>query len=161
MNKNYKIILLTCFVCGFRINSKAQQNTVSSGGEATGSGGTVSYSTGQTDYITVTGSGGTASQGVQQPFEIFVATGVEETSINLTAAIFPNPVENSLTLTVETISSNMSFSIYDSGGKLIRQENLISAQTIISLSEISNGIYFLKIKNNEKELKSFKVIKNK
>ncbi|HRH68316.1 MAG TPA: hypothetical protein PLB89_02300 [Flavobacteriales bacterium] len=45
--------------------SIAQRNTVSAGGEAMGSGGTVSFSVGQLDYITASGSGGSAQQGVQ------------------------------------------------------------------------------------------------
>lgn len=154
------INLLFCLGAGTTA-SFAQQNTVSSGGEASGSGGTVSYSTGQTDYITTTGSGGTTTQGVQQPFEIFVFTGVEETTIILQATVFPNPAQHSLTLTLGSISSPMSFSIYDANGKLIKQENLFFTQTIISISELSAGIYFLKINDNKKELKSFKIIKNK
>lgn len=47
--------------------SIAQQNTVAAGGEATGTGGTVSFSVGQLDAFTATGSGGTAQHGVQQP----------------------------------------------------------------------------------------------
>jgi hypothetical protein len=45
----------------------AQQNTTAAGGNATGAGGSVSYSVGQIDYITETGAGGKANQGVQQP----------------------------------------------------------------------------------------------
>ena len=45
----------------------AQQNTTAAGGNATGAGGSVSYTIGQIDYITETGAGGNANQGVQQP----------------------------------------------------------------------------------------------
>jgi len=47
------------------------------GGNATGQNGRVSYSIGQVDFITVSGSGGTVTQGIQQPYEIFVV-GVED-----------------------------------------------------------------------------------
>jgi hypothetical protein len=39
------------------------------GGEATGSGGSVSYSVGQVVYTTNTGINGSVAQGVQQPYE--------------------------------------------------------------------------------------------
>jgi len=45
----------------------AQQAILAAGGEATGAGGTVSFSVGQIDYIEATGGGGKANQGVQQP----------------------------------------------------------------------------------------------
>jgi len=160
MKNLLKFIYLIPFT-GLFFSSSAQQNTVSSGGEATGSGGTASYSTGQTDYITTSGSGGTTTQGVQQPYEIFIATGVEETGIVLQASVFPNPAENHIILTVENPESEMNFYLYDNNGKLVKQEKIISKQTKIVLTEISNGIYFLRINNNEKEIKSFKIIKNK
>ena len=46
-----------------------QQAVLGGGGEATGSGGTVSYSIGQIAY-TSKGAGGTVSEGVQQAFEV-------------------------------------------------------------------------------------------
>ena len=45
-----KKIATTGFFACFSMLSFSQQNTVSSGGEAIGSGGTVSYSVGQIDY---------------------------------------------------------------------------------------------------------------
>jgi len=62
----------------------AQEAIPASGGNAKGSGGTVSYSFGQVYYISVEGVNGTVAQGVQQPFEISVVTGNKiATGINL------------------------------------------------------------------------------
>ena len=64
--------ILFCAVI-YSLNSQsanAQQNTVGTGGTAIGSGGSVSYSIGQLDYITASGSGGSASQGMQQVFKV-------------------------------------------------------------------------------------------
>jgi hypothetical protein len=47
----------------------SQESLSTSGGEANGTGGTVSYSIGQVFYSTYSGSNGTLSEGVQQPFE--------------------------------------------------------------------------------------------
>lgn len=46
---------------------QAQNIVLASGGNAMGTGGSVSYSIGQLDYISVSGSYGSVSQGVQQP----------------------------------------------------------------------------------------------
>ena len=40
----------------------------------TGSGGTVSYISGQTSYTSIVSSSGTVHEGIQQPFEIQVVT---------------------------------------------------------------------------------------
>ena len=66
------ILPITLFNLMFYFTTSAQQNTVASGGMATGSGGSVSYSIGQIDYITATGTGGTASQGVQQVYRLTI-----------------------------------------------------------------------------------------
>ena len=79
---------------------QAQNNSVTAGGDASGSGGSISYSIGQVDYIQATGSGGTANQGVQQPIEIYVLGNDEFSNIELSAVIFPNPTSNYVTLSI-------------------------------------------------------------
>lgn len=59
------LALLFPFYCQ---SSFAQQANVSSGGNATGSGGSVSYSVGQVFFSGNSGTGGSVSQGVQQSF---------------------------------------------------------------------------------------------
>ena len=72
----------------------AQESVNGSGGEATGTGGTASYSLGQVVYTTNTGTNGSVVQGVQQPYEISTTLGINETSINLELSVYPNPTNN-------------------------------------------------------------------
>ena len=67
-NKEHIIIILLIILSSFRI--MAQQAINASGANATGSGGSVSYSVGQVLYTTNSGSNGSSAQGVQQPYEI-------------------------------------------------------------------------------------------
>jgi hypothetical protein len=53
----------------------AQEAIPAGGGNASGSGGSASYSVGQVVYTTNTGTNGSAAQGVQQPYEISVVSG--------------------------------------------------------------------------------------
>ena len=55
---------------------QAQQSPTATGGEATGTGGTASYSVGQVVYTTNTGTNGSMAQGVQQPYEISTTVGI-------------------------------------------------------------------------------------
>ncbi|RLD56213.1 MAG: T9SS C-terminal target domain-containing protein, partial [Bacteroidetes bacterium] len=66
-------------------NLQAQEVIPATGGEASGSGGSASYTVGQVVYTTNTGTNGNSvSQGVQQPYEISVVTGIAEAKdINL------------------------------------------------------------------------------
>ncbi|MDY2585962.1 T9SS type A sorting domain-containing protein [Winogradskyella aquimaris] len=63
-----KPLLIAYFLC-ISLSMFSQENISTSGGEATGSGGAVSYSIGQVVYSTYIGSNGTLSEGVQQPQE--------------------------------------------------------------------------------------------
>ena len=51
--------------------SISQESVNASGGNATGSGGSISYTIGQIDYIEASGVGGSVNQGIQQAYEIF------------------------------------------------------------------------------------------
>jgi len=67
--KQTKLILTLFLVMGFGIiASIAQQGLVSAGGEATGSGGTMSFSTGQTDFMHFSSETGSIQFGLQQVF---------------------------------------------------------------------------------------------
>ena len=70
--KHKKIITSVVFLLLGLGGLHAQENTTAAGGEATGSGGTASYSVGQVVYTTVTGTNGSVAQGVQHPYEISI-----------------------------------------------------------------------------------------
>ncbi len=64
-----KLVLTLIVVTGLGLlSSKAQQGVVSAGGEATGSGGTMSFSTGQTDFMYFSSENGSIQFGLQQVF---------------------------------------------------------------------------------------------
>lgn len=133
-----------------------------SGGNASGSGGTVSYSIGQIVYNTNVGTNGTVSQGIQQPYEISMVTELEEAQgINLSITAFPNPTTDYLTLRTKNVDNqNLSFQLYDINGKMIQKSKINISETRISMTEIPPAIYFLKIIDNGKEVKVFKIVKN-
>ena len=78
--------------------TQAQESANSSGGDASGKGGSVAYSVGQVVYTTNTGSKGTVAQGVQEPYEISIVLGIDNLTINLELTAYPNPTTSYLTL---------------------------------------------------------------
>ncbi len=78
-NKSRPILLLTAGLLWAGL-AQSQESANASGGDATGSGGTVAYSVGQVVYTSNTSSSGTVDQGVQHAFEIYTV-GIKETEL--------------------------------------------------------------------------------
>ena len=141
---------------------QAQTSVNATDGDVSGSGGSVSYSVGQVVYTTHTGTSGSVAEGVQQPYEISVVTGLEEAqSINLSVTAYPNPTTDYLTLRIDEFEiSNLSFQLYDMNGKLLQNEKITGNQTSIVMSNLLPATYFVKVIQGNKEVKTFKIIKN-
>ena len=79
-----KLILSVTFLLGLGLTGlQAQEAVLASGGDTSGSGGSISYSVGQVVYTTNTGTSGySVAEGVQQPYEISVVTSLDK-SINI------------------------------------------------------------------------------
>jgi len=137
----------------------AQQTVTTTGSEATGTGGTASYTVGQVVYTTNTGTNGNVAQGVQQPFEISTTLGISETTINLELSVYPNPTTDFLTLKVEK-TDGLTYQLYDLQGKIIESKAVNSPSSNISLEAQPTSIYFLKVTKNKQIVKTFKIIKN-
>lgn len=160
MKKKLKLFILLLFT-GF-ISLQAQDVVPAGGGEASGSGGSASYTAGQVVYTTNVGTNGNSvAQGVQQSFEILVLAGIPEAEgIKLKIQAYPNPVTNRLTLKVENYqSNNLHYRFFNSAGKLIKTKNITETETRISMQGLGSAVYFLKVTDNEKEIKTFKIIK--
>lgn len=158
-------ILLTF---GFSLSSvSAQESVNATGGNASGSGGSAGYSVGQVAYQTHTGTSSSVSEGVQQPYEISVVTGLEEAQgINLSVSAYPNPTTDYLTLEIEgEVQTQYIVSLYDMNGKLLQNKKITGGQTSIVMSNLVPSTYFVKVTIKvqglaPQEVKTFKIIKN-
>jgi len=159
MKRNSIILFFPCLL--WAIHANAQQGAVVSGGDASGSNGKVSYSIGQMDYQTETGSGGSVAQGLQQPFEISTVSGIEATGIRLTDSAYPNPTTDFVTLKIsDTDVQNMSYVLMDAQGKFLAQRSFKTNHTDISMTSLHSGTYFIRVIRDKTEIKIFKIIKN-
>jgi hypothetical protein len=160
-NVKIKIIVFFFFSFGL-LTANAQEAIMPSGGDASSSDGTVAYSIGQIVYITNVGSSGSLAQGVQQAFEISVFEefpGIK--GIGLMISIYPNPTTDFLNLKVERYeNTNLSYQLFDMNGKIIETKKLKSEQTSINMRDLEPATYFLNIIQNNKKVKTFKIIKN-
>jgi hypothetical protein len=141
--------------------TQAQESINTTGGNATGSGGNVSYSIGQVAYTNNTGSNGSVAQGVQQPYEI-LTVGLNENEPKISLSVFPNPVADNLILQVNEVEqSTLTFQLCDAQGKQISMGQVTSKQTQINTASLATATYFIHVVNQEnKKVQTFKIIKN-
>ena len=102
------------------------------------------------------------AQGVQQPFEISIVTELEEAKdISLNFSAYPNPATDLLKLKIENNKTgNLTYLLYDISGKLLENKKMEESETNISMRTLSPSTYFLIIKDDNKEVKTFRIIKN-
>ena len=160
-HKKLRLIALLLFGLGV-VTAEAQNSISSTGGNGTGEGGTISYSAGQVVYCKYTGTNGSASQGVQQPFEISVITGLDDARlISLEFTVYPNPVSDNLKLKIENYEiGNLRYQLFDINGNILQNNKVEGNETNISTQNLLPATYILKIVKGNQEIKTFKIIKN-
>ena len=153
-----KLLIATLLLGAFQ--AQAQEAVATAGGNASGTNGNVSYTVGQVVYTTNTGTTGSVAQGVQQPFEIQTVLGAENFNINLQLAVYPNPTTNWLQLEVRnTDFANLSYQLFDLNGRMILNEKITTETSSIQMERLPAAIFLLKVVSNNKEVKTFKIIK--
>jgi hypothetical protein len=156
-----KTLSFLAFLLTFSMNAQTSHQVLSAtGGDASGSGGSVAYSVGQIVYSTSTGTSGSVAQGVEQAYEIS-SVGIKETALNISLSIFPNPTSDYLTLKVEDYNNEaLSYSLLDEQGKLVLNEQITNQDTQLAMSTLARGAYFINVLQANKKIQTFKIIKN-
>lgn len=139
----------------------AQHGVQTAGGDATGTEGSTSYSIGQVVYVTHFSDMGSMAHGLQIPYEITVATALEEANhVRLTFSAYPNPVSDNLLLEADRqVSGPLYYHLYSLDGALLKSRRIVAERTKLSMSGLPPATYILKVRDPEKILKTFKIIK--
>ncbi|WP_372934177.1 T9SS type A sorting domain-containing protein [Mariniphaga sediminis] len=155
-----KLKLLVLFVI-VATAVQAQESVNTAGGNASGSGGTVSYSFGQVANQTHSGTTGSIAEGVQQPYEISVVTGTDElNAIQLNVEAYPNPTTDKLTLSIDAPNpDDFSYQLFEIQGRLIESNHVIGGKTSIVMQHLVPATYLLKVFSAQQPVKTFKIIK--
>ncbi|MBS1571237.1 MAG: T9SS type A sorting domain-containing protein [Bacteroidetes bacterium] len=130
----------------------AQQSINATGGNASSSTGSFSYSVGQMVYIPFSGTNGFVNPGVQYNFNsssLLVEDEIKSSSI----LIYPNPTKDVLNFSEEV----SDIKIIDVSGKIVL--NYSSAKKILNLAFLPNGIFLLTAKTKRGEKITHKIIK--
>lgn len=143
------------------IRVQGQVAIATTGGDASGRGGSVAFSTGQVVYSSNTGTNTSTTQGVQQPFEISEITGINTAKdVTLNYSAYPNPTTDYLTLKVENEDYDLLlYQLFDTHGVLLISKKLEGTETSIPVSHLTSATYILKIRKNGQWIKTFKILK--
>ena len=159
MKKNTKHLLSMAVFLAIGQLAWSQKNVVASGGNVSGNSGSVSYTYGQIDYISATGSNGALTQGVQQPYEILTIS-VEDSKMDYEMSLFPNPSNDFVFLKIENNDlTALSFKLSNILGQTIQSKNINQNLEEIDFSKLTGGSYLLNVIQGNEIIKSFKIIK--
>jgi len=148
------------FVLFFSNNFFSQQAIVPSGGDHSGSGGSMSFSLGQSSYTTNNAASGESNaEGVQHAYEIYAYSTVNELNSSVNINISPNPTPDILNIHINDFKS-YSYSLHEWNGKVLISDKLINENTNLNLQKLARSTYLLKVFNENQFVKSFKIIKN-
>lgn len=151
--------LLTLLVLSIG-QAQAQQAVVPAGGEATGTGGTVSYTTGQVTSATVSSSNGSVAQGVQQPYEVIATSLVQESNGQLLATAFPNPASSFINIHLQSMVDQGNYRLMDALGQLVLQGRFGGTDDTLDLASLPAASYHLVLFTGAKPIGTFTVIKH-
>ena len=122
----------------------AQQTANTSGKNVSQNNTSVSYSIGEVYYNTTLNSNSVITQGIQQPYEIYLISGIGNEKDVMLITAFPNPTSTVLKLLIQDIKlDGLNYKLYDLLGKEILSGDITSNQTEVENPlEKSKGFFF-------------------
>jgi len=142
----------------FGFSSFGQNALPTTGGHIKSTGGSTSFTIGQVAYVLKKGTGSYLNEGVQQVYTK-KTTPIEELVFLKDVLVYPNPTQENFNLIISTKEDvQIRYTIMDYLGKEIRNGNILSEKSEISLRDLPSGNYFISLKS-KKENRIFKIVK--
>lgn len=84
----------------------------------------------------------------------------EDNSFSSEVKVFPNPATDIVSISLKTSSNNASLFIYDTMGRLVKQQNLENEKLMnLSVEGFQPGVYYLKISDGKKQVTKKLIVK--
>ena len=125
------------------------QEVVSTQGDSFYNGtGSIDFTLGEVIISTETDGTNTITQGFH--------LGVVDFATEHEVVIFPNPASDWVFIRFKAFE-NVTYTLYNAQGKLVKQDILTATQTPIQISQLAPGAYLLHLKNNIENLQTIKI----
>jgi len=154
-------IAIGCFILTGYGTINAQELISTAGNSHSNTNGSISYTIGEPVIETFAGANNILTQGFQQ--SNLVVTAIDELpGLDFEISAFPNPATEIVKLRIGKESAiGMQYMLYDMNGNLLMKNRLEGTETKIPFSDLSAAEYILIVSNQDKELKSFRIVKIK
>lgn len=161
----YSLVLVALLLVS--VSTKAQETFATTGGDATGTSSSISYTVGQmaimTDYERVTAVENTSAnvrEGVQQTYSVeeLKIEGADPFSFDI--KVYPNPTTDNITVKLEQSVAGMLYELYGVNGQLLQKESIGSDEQTIEMGDYAAGAYILRIVGGT-STQSYRIIKAK
>ena len=122
---------------------------------------TINYTaTAGTYYARVVGFNGAFNASSCYTLKVQLGTASREDGLitNGNLSVFPNPVNDKVSIKIKDLQGNAFIRVFDMYGRLLMQQSSSQSLTQLDMSKLSSGIYMIKVMNNGKE-SSMKVVK--
>ena len=142
----------------------SQSGIVTTGGTASGGGGSATYTVGQIADQRMEAGGKYIIEGVQQPYEIQTVGINNYPGIQLEAVLYPNPTAHFVQLKISNFEippHGLKAQLFDKSGKLLQVFDVQELLTQMDLSEYPSATYQLRIMDDKQLLKTFQIVKNR
>jgi hypothetical protein len=156
--------LPACFfgwlIAAFPVALSGQQVILPSGGDHTGTAGSVSISVGQVFFSADSTAEGSMHEGVQHAFEWYPVSVADE-SLAAAVQVFPNPTAGWITIELDRdIARERVFClISDAFGKAVSNTLLDAESVRMDVHHLPSGWYLVQIMQNQKVIQTYKIIK--
>ena len=159
MSKTFHyVFIMFIFTC---IELSAQETVDTSGGKATGSGGSINYSIGQLLTNSKSGSNGSQNEGVQQSIELLTLGIEDDLELVTSLRVYPNPTTDHLKINLGFESyEGLSYTLHNINGNLIKSMKIEAHSVKVAMSTLSPALYILSIKKLNNTLKTFRILKH-
>lgn len=73
--------------------------------------------------------------------------------------VYPNPTLENVQLTMNNVQLEGEVKVFDLNGKFLFSKKIEGETTVIPMSDLATGTYFVNVQKGTQVLKSFKVVK--
>jgi hypothetical protein len=160
MNKTPLLLLLLFVNCEIFSQTGNPHVIAFSGGNGSNSEVSFCWTVGEVVISELSDGSYFLAQGFHQG-GLAVVSKLENLPPNGEINVFPNPVENFLTIELQEISfpENWTIEVYSPDGKLVLRQILSESPSNVDFSSFPAGAYLLRIGDNQNHFKSYNIIK--
>ncbi len=157
LKKTIIVMVLSLFISEAMLGQTAE--LISTAGDSYASANyQISWSIGETVTDTHQNTSNVLTQGFHQ--NTYMVLGIENQNNRFELCAYPNPTTDIITLAFNEYNSDTYIiTIVDVNGRLLQTERINSDHTALNFSAYVPGTYFMVIKQQNKLIKSFKIIK--